>query len=258
MPVSEIQHQIDEHKHAHIHTITVARPSKLNVLNAQLMRALASALASVADDDNARVVVLRGAGNKAWIGGADIAEMVTLNADTASAFITELHSVCYALRDLRVPVIAAIEGYCLGAGLEIAACCDLRISSEAAHFGMPEVRVGLPSVIEAALLPRIIGIGRTRDLVLSGRLIDAETAWRWGLLDALVPSSALNELVDARINDILACAPQAVRRQKELCKVWEEQPLTQAVNAGITAFAKAYESDEPKTYMARFLNKKME
>ncbi|HJO75520.1 MAG TPA: enoyl-CoA hydratase-related protein, partial [Rhodospirillales bacterium] len=111
------------------------------------------------DDGDLRAVVLTGKGEKAFIGGADISEMADLTPETAETFITGLHGASAALRRLPVPVVARIQGYCLGGGMEVAAACDMRIASESAVFGMPEVALGLPSVIEAALFPRLIGDG---------------------------------------------------------------------------------------------------
>ena len=162
-----------------IYTLTVTRPERLNILNSAALSELDAALTRIAADDRARAVILAGSGSKAWIGGADINEMVSLDSETARAFITRLHRVCLALRELPVPVIARIDGFCLGAGLEIAACCDLRIATTTSRFGMPEVLVGIPSVIEAALLPRLIGAGRARDLVMTGRIIDTDQASAW-------------------------------------------------------------------------------
>ena len=175
-PAHALQVDIEQHSRGSVYRLTLARPERLNILDTAVLIDMGDALARIADDDAARAVILCGAGNKAWIGGADVNELVTLNGETARAFITRLHRVCLALRELPVPVIAHIDGFCLGAGLEIAACCDLRIASAESRFGMPEVQVGIPSVIEAALLPRLIGSGRTRDLVLTGRRIDAGEA----------------------------------------------------------------------------------
>jgi enoyl-CoA hydratase len=161
-------------------TVTVANPAKLNILDPEGIRSLERILQGLAMDDALRVVILRGAGNRAFIGGADISAMATLDRETARVFITELHRGCDAIRRLPVPVIARIEGYALGAGLEIAASCDLRIAAETAKFGMPEVKIGIPSVIEAALLPRLVGWGRARWLLYTGEVIDAGTAEQWG------------------------------------------------------------------------------
>ena len=135
---------------------------RLNVLNPPALLDLTEAFQSLAREDDLRVVVLSGAGGKAFIGGADINHMATMkHAEDGRAFITLVHKLCQAIRDCPVPVICRLEGFTLGAGLEVAAACDMRIATDTAHFGMPEVKVGIPSVVEAALLPRLIGWGRT-------------------------------------------------------------------------------------------------
>jgi enoyl-CoA hydratase/carnithine racemase len=249
----QIDHARDAREAGSVHTITVANPDKLNILDSTAMDEMDATLARVAEDRDARVVVLRGKGQRAWIGGADIREMALLDEHSALAFIGRLHGVCQQIRELPVPVVAAIRGWCLGAGLEVAACCDLRLAAAGSRFGMPEVRVGLPSVIEAAVLPRIIGIGRARDLVMTGRIVDADEAWHWGLLDGLVPDADLDALVERRTGEILAGAPGAMRQQKALCRAWEEQPLTSAIATGIEAFGAAFRGDEPRRYLQRFL-----
>src|ERR1700730_3820578 len=141
--------------------VTIERRAKLNALDPATIRALTAAARSLAKDPDLRAVMVTGAGDRAFIGGADVDTMAGLDAASAEAVITELHHAIAAIRDLPMPVIARIDGYCLGAGLEAAAACDLRLASENAVFGMPEVKVGMPSVIEAALLPRLIGWGQT-------------------------------------------------------------------------------------------------
>ncbi len=234
--------------------MVVDNAARLNCLSGDLVAALGDALDRVAADPAARVVVLEGAGERAWIGGADINELAGLDADSAVRFIRRLAETCEKLRRLPVPVVARIDGYCLGAGLEIAACCDLRLAGPAARFAMPEVQVGIPSVIHAAVLPRLIGIGRARDLVLTGRMIDAATAMAWGLLDGLAADpAALDGLLETRLGEILSAAPGAVRAQKVLCRQWEELPLTDAVEAGVSALGAAYRTAEPAEYTRRFL-----
>lgn len=255
-PTDPVQHECKEHAQGNVHTLFVNNPERLNVLNSATMDALRSRLAQIADDEHARVVVLRGSGDKAWIGGADIREMAELDADTATAFIGRVHGLCHALRTLPIPVVAAIRGYCLGAGLEVAASCDLRLAAYGSCYGMPEVRVGMPSVVEAALLPRLIGAGHARDLVMTARLVDAEEASQWGLLDGLVAAKDLDALVDERVEQLLAGAPQAMRTQKMLCRAWEEQPLTQAIDISIEAFGNSFASDEPRSFLQQFLNRK--
>ena len=166
--------------------LTVDNHDKLNSLDSALMSEFVTVIGSLAARGDLRALVLTGAGDRAFIGGANISEMAALDRDRAEDFIRLVHRTCDCLRSLPVPVIARIDGYALGAGLEVAVSCDLRVASSRAKFGMTEVRLGLPSVVEAALLPRLIGFGHTRELVLLGENIDAETALRWGLIERAV------------------------------------------------------------------------
>jgi len=239
--------------------VTVNNESKLNTLNSALMVELIGAIDELSGDAALRAVILTGAGTRAFIGGADIHEMAGLDTVSGRAFIGLLHRCCDALRELPVPVIARIGGYALGAGLELAAACDLRIASDTARFGMPEVRLGIPSVIEAALLPTLIGWGRTRQLLLLGETITALEAAQWGLIEMVVPlskfysSAALDEAVEVWVASILRAGPQAIRLQKKLIRRWEDLPLSDAVRAGVDAFAAAWETDEPRRMMQEFL-----
>ena len=235
--------------------LAIDHPGKLNILTRGLMDALAKAVEGLAGDENLRALVLTGAGERAFIGGADIRDMAGLDAASAAPFITALHRACEALRQLPVPVIARIHGYALGAGLEVAAACDLRIASEHARFGMPEVKVGIPSVIEAALLPSLIGWGRTRRLLLTAETIDGRRAEQWGLVEWCVPAAQLDAAVNELIDAILACGAKAIRLQKTLIREWEELPMSKAIERGITRFADAFASDEPKRMMGAFLTK---
>jgi enoyl-CoA hydratase/carnithine racemase len=247
--------RMERDDHGAVYRLTVDRPRRLNILDSALLAEFAAVLARIAEDDTARVAILGGAGGKAWIGGADIKEMAALDPDTAREFIGRLHRLCADLRALPIPVIARIDGFCLGAGVEVAACCDIRIASSGSRFGMPEVLVGIPSVIEGALLPRLIGAGRARDLVLTGRVIDGEEALAWGLVESLVAADRLDAVVDERVSMILSAGPRAIRDQKALCRQWEELPLDAAVQAGIDAFGDAFRTEEPREYMQRFIDR---
>jgi len=236
-------------------TISVDNPAKLNILDPAGIAALVRSLNELAADDALRAVILRGAGSRAFIGGADIRAMATLDRESARLFISALHGVCEAIRGLPVPVIARIEGYALGAGLEIAASCDLRVAADTAKVGMPEVKVGIPSVIEAALLPQLIGWGRARRLLLTGEIIDAGTAERWGLVERVVAPADLDAAVEEWVTAILAAGARAIRLQKALVRDWEELSLSEAIERGINAFAEAYQTSEPAERMAAFLQK---
>ena len=232
--------------------VVINNERKLNTLNTPLMEEFIRAIESLANDDNLRVVIVTGAGEKAFIGGADIDEMAALDATTAEAFITRLHRCCEAVRDLPVPVIARIQGYALGGGLELAAACDLRIAADTAILGMPEVKLGIPSVIEAALLPMLVGWGRAREIVLLGENFSAADALEWRLVERVVPKAELDHAVDRVIASLLDAGPRAIRLQKELVRIWEDLPLRVAIRTGIQSFVTAWQTDEPATRMKEF------
>ena len=237
--------------------VAVNNPERLNALDSDRMEALTSIFRSLATDPDLRALVLTGTGDRAFIGGADIREMAAFpDPAAARTFITRVHGVCEALRDLPVPTLARINGFAFGAGLEVAAACDHRIAAEGSVFGMPEVRLGIPSVVEAALLPQLIGWGRTRELLLFGENIDAAEALVWGLVEQVVPAAGLDAAVEARLAQLAQCAPGAVRLQKSLIRAWEDLPLRAAIDAGIDAFEAAAAGGEPAVAMAEFLERR--
>jgi enoyl-CoA hydratase len=233
--------------------LTIHNEAKLNTLNTAVMTDLIAAAEQLAADRTLRAVILRGAGERAFVGGADINEMAELQPGSARAFITRVHRSCDVFRRLPVPVIARIQGYVFGAGVELAAACDMRVASTDAQFGMPEVRLGVPSVVEAALLPQLIGWGRTRQWLLTGDRIDAVTASSWGLVETVVPADQLDAAVERLVGSILASGANAVRLQKALISEWEDLPMRQAIQRGIERFAEAWQSDEPRLLMGEFV-----
>jgi enoyl-CoA hydratase/carnithine racemase len=244
--------RLDSRERGVVAFVTLDNQRKLNVVGRALMRDFIAAIEDLGRRDDLRAVVISGAGERAWIGGANILEMAELDPESSREFITLLHQVCRAVRDCPVPVIAAIRGYALGAGLEIAAACDLRVAASDAVFGMPEVKVGIPSVIEAALLPTLIGWGRTRELLLFGETIDARKAQDWGLVQRVVEPNALYDVVEENLGALFATGPKAIRIQKELIRKWEDLTVSDAIRAGIDAFASSWESDEPHRLMQAF------
>lgn len=238
---------------AHVARITIDNRNRLNSLNSALMERFVERVSGLADDDRLRAIVVSGAGDKAFVGGADIGEMgAVANGEQARAFITRVHRCCEVLRDSPVPVIARIEGFTLGAGLELAAACDLRVASDTAVFGMPEVRLGIPSVVEAALLPGLVGWGRAREILLLGENFGAPEALAWGLVERVVPSAELDLVVQGWLDSLLQTGREAVRLQKALIRRWEDLPMREAVQAGIDAFAAAWNTDEPTRMMNDF------
>ena len=236
--------------------VTVDNRAKLNTLDSALMGEFIAVIDGLMARDDLRALVLSGAGDKAFIGGASITEMAALDPAGAREFITLVHRTCDALRKLPVPVIARIDGYALGAGLEVAVSCDLRVATRRAKFGMPETKVGIPSVVEAALIPTLIGYGRARELLMLGEIIDADTALRWGLVERVVEPAALDAEIEKVVAALLTAGAQAVRSQKALMQQWEKLPTDAAIQAGIDAFVRAYATDEPRRLMNAFLNRR--
>ena len=215
--------------------IFLNRPEKVNALHSALLDSLLEAIRNIGADEKVRIVVLGGHG-KAFCGGADVNELSRLDASTAGAFVGRIHAVCAALRRLPVPVVARLHGTVIGAGLEIAAACDVRIAAEDTRFSMPEVRLGIPSVVEAALLPRLMGSGRAAWLVLTGEAIDARRALEWGLIEEIGDDAALEILLEK----LLKGEREALRMQKQLLQLWDEAPLAESVANSIQLFAEAH------------------
>ncbi len=236
--------------------LTICNAGSLNILGSAVINGVREGLQKLAKDQTIRVLTLAGQSDKSMIGGADIKEMARLDQQSAEAFITRLRDLCEAVRKFPAPVIARMPGWCLGGGLEVAAACDFRIAAYDAKFGMPEVRVGIPSVIHAALLPRLIGWGRARWLVMTAETIDAPTALAWGLVDAVAPAGGLDGAVEQTVKALLECGPEALRAQKALLQQWEELPLTESVNLSIGVFGKSFLTDEPKRLMQGFIDRK--
>src|SRR5687767_6753003 len=216
--------------------IFLNRPEKANALNSAMLSALAGALGSL-DLETLRVVVIAGRGRN-FCGGADAAELKALIPANAAAFVEKIHRVCKAIRDLPVPVVAHLHGAVIGAGLEIAAACDLRVAAEGTKFSMPEVRLGIPSVVEAALLPRLMGSGRAAWLVLTGEAIDARRALEWGLVEEV--AADLDVAVEKLLKSLLAGDREALRMQKQLLHLWDEASLATSVAASIERFSRAH------------------
>jgi 1,4-dihydroxy-2-naphthoyl-CoA synthase len=167
-----------------------------------------------------------------------------------------LHEAIHAVHDAPFPTIAMVNGPCLGAGFELAMACDLRTAAAGAPMGLPEVKVGAPSVIEAALLPALVGPGRSAEMLLTGESVTAEQALAWGLVNRVAPAAELEALTTGLIDKILACAPSAIRLQKELMVRWRNTDLPSAVRFGINAFAQNYASGEGREAALAFLEKR--
>jgi enoyl-CoA hydratase/carnithine racemase len=235
---------------------TNCKAGSLNILGSAAISGVREGLEALAADHQIRVLVLAGQSEKSMIGGADIKEMARLDQASAERFIMGLRDLCEAVRAFPGPTIARMPGWCLGGGLEVAAACDFRVAAHDAWFGMPEVRVGIPSVIHAALLPRLIGWGRARWLLMTAENIDASTALAWGLVDVVAPQGGLDAAVEKTVATLLECAPEALRAQKDLIRQWEELPLKQSVDLSIGVFGRSFLTGEPQRLMQGFIDRK--
>lgn len=236
-------------------TITIREAGSLNILGTPVIADLTKALGHLATDPSVRAVILRGTGDKAFVAGADIKEMGALDVSSARVFIDNLRQLCEAVRHFPAPVVARIPGWALGAGLELALACDLRIASSQAWFGMPEVRIGIPSIIHAALLPRFIGNARANWLLLTGDHIDAAQALAWGLVDVVVAPDGLDEEIARTTRQFASCGAAVIRQQKRLLRQWQQEPLETSISNGVDEFAKAFSTGEPQSYMKAFVDK---
>ena len=233
---------------------TLDRPP-LNLFEPTLISAVRDTFTELASDRTTRVAVIVGSG-RAFTAGMDVRVLRDLDVGRARELITGLHDAIAAVHRAPFPVIAAVNGACLGAGFELALACDLRVAAAGAAFGLPEVRVGVPSVIQAALLPPMIGPGRAAEMLLTGAPITAAQALDWGLVNRVVPDDRLRAAADELVAAVLASGPEAIRLQKELIVRWRETDLATAVRYGINAFAAAYATAEPREGMNAYLEKR--
>lgn len=228
----------------------------LNLLDPSIVAALRETFATLAADPAVRVAVLTGGEARAFTGGMNVHFLGGLDAREAKAFITSLHEAIETVHRAPFPVIAGIHGACLGAGFELVLACDLRVAATDASLGLPEVRVGVPSVIEAALLPALVGPGRAAEILLTGRPVSAEQALAWGLVNRVVEPAGFDTAIDELVDAILACGPTAIRLQKELMIRWRQTDLSTAIAYGINAFAAAYATGEPQEGTRAFLERR--
>lgn len=235
--------------------ITLNRPKQLNALNDQLMDELGAALKAFDADDAIGCIVLTGS-DKAFAAGADIAAMAkyTFSDVYRSEYITRNWE---ALRSVRKPVIAAVAGYALGGGCEVAMMCDLIIAADNAKFGQPEVKIGVvPGAGGTQRLPRAIGKAKAMDMVLTGRTIDAAEAERWGLVSRVVPLNKLMEETLAAANTIAALPRLAVLAAKEAVNRAFESPLSDGLMYERRLFHAMFATTDQKEGMAAFLEKR--
>jgi len=238
-------------------TVTINRPKVLNALNAATLGELGQAMRELQADAAVRVVVLTGAGEKAFVAGADITELATLTPDAGKAHAELGQRVFDLVERLGKPVIAAVNGFALGGGCELAMACTVRIAADSAKFGQPEVKLGLtPGFAGTQRLPRLVGKGRAMELVLGGGMIDAAEAHRIGLVNRVVPAAALAGEARALAEAWAANAPVAMRYAMEAVTHGLETSFAEGAFVEASLFGLAFATEDMREGTAAFLEKR--
>lgn len=236
--------------------ITINRPEKRNALNIQTRAEGAAALDELRADDNVRVVIITGAGDKAFIAGADIAEFKERTAITQREVMLE-RGLFNAFDTFPKPVIAMVNGYCLGGGCEVALACDIRIASENASFGQPEINLGIiPGGGGTQRLPRLVGEGKAMEMILSGEIINAQEAFRLGIVNHVVPADQLEAKTMEVANRIAEKSPIALRLAKEAVKLASRSNLDEGLRREVDLFALCFSSEDKDEGVSAFLEKR--
>ena len=238
-------------------TVTVNRPDKLNALNAQVMRELDALFEALAADPQVKGVILTGAGEKAFVAGADIAELNAQSPIDGEEHTLRGQRVLERIEGLGKPVIAAVNGFALGGGCEIAMACHLRVASENARLGTPEVKLGIMCGYGGTQrLPRLVGRGRALELLLTGEMIDAAEAHRIGLVNKVVPRERLLAESEALLRTMLANGPLSLRFTLEAVRAGHELPLPQGLLLEATLFGLICASEDKTEGTGAFLEKR--
>lgn len=252
MDVNTLRYDLD----SGLATITVDRPNKLNALNAEVLDDLEAAFHEARTDDAVKGVLLTGAGEKAFVAGADIEQFKSLDALSGRHFAARGQAVFNQIEKLPKPVVAAVNGYALGGGCELAMACHLRIASEGARFGQPEVGLGIiPGYGGTQRLPHLIGYGRAAELILTGEQIDAARAHEIGLVNKVVPAGELMDATRELLNTITSKASQAIRLALEALRVGSG-PLDQGLRHEAALFGQAAATEDAKEGASAFLERR--
>jgi enoyl-CoA hydratase len=237
-------------------TVTINRPEKLNALNPEVMEGLAGAIETARGDDVGGVI-LTGAGEKAFIAGADVSVFRAFDPVSARTFARKGQALLDSIGGLGKPVIAAVNGFALGGGCEVALACTLRIASKTARLGQPEVNLGIiPGYGGSQRLPRLVGKGRALEMLLSGDMVGAEEAWRIGLVNRVVEPAELLPVSREILRKILAKAPVAVRCVLDAVNAGLDLPFEAAEDHEATLFALCFATEDMKEGVSAFLEKR--
>lgn len=241
-----------------IATITVNRPSAMNAMTHATVQELAVAVQELSASAAVRAVIITGAGEKAFIAGGDIAMLRELGPVEARELALLAHGVCTAIEQSPKPFIAAVNGYALGGGCELAMSCDMRIAAEHARFGQPEISIGtLPGFGGSQRLPRLVGKSKALEMILTGDMIDAQEAWRIGLVNKVVPQSELMAVTRALAAKLAGKSRSAMKFCKEVVTNGLEMDLDRACRYEADLFALSFATADRQEGMAAFLEKRV-
>jgi enoyl-CoA hydratase/carnithine racemase len=234
--------------------IVLDRPAKLNALTIADIREITRLVTD--PGPGTRGLVFTGAGTRAFCAGVHTATFVDLDPTGARAFIAELRDCLRAVRTSPLPTAAMVHGYCLGAGFELALACDVRVSTPDSQFGLPEVKVGIPSVIDAALLPAHIGLAMAKELILTGDSYSSMEMHRLGLLNRVVPASRLQEETEELLSRMTRHTQVVLASQKRLFEIWHNRPLAEAIDESVDEFASVFAAPETAEQIRRYRSRR--
>lgn len=244
-------------KEGNLAIVTINRPKALNALNSETLKDLNTVIDDLEKDNNIYAVILTGAGEKSFVAGADISEMKDLNEEQGREFGILGNKVFRRLETLDKPVIAAISGFALGGGCELAMSCDIRIASEKAKFAQPESGLGItPGFGGTQRLPRIVGLGKAKELIYTGEIIKADEALRIGLVNKVVPVESLMDEAKKMAGSIIANAPIAVKLCKDAINRGTQVDIDSAIKVEAEDFGKCFDSEDQLEGMTAFLEKR--
>jgi enoyl-CoA hydratase len=230
--------------------ITFSRPAQLNALTVADLGEVRALVAEPAD--HVRAVAFTGAGDRSFSAGMHVDTFADLGPASAREVIGQVRDCLAAVRTTPLPTVAMINGYCLGVAFELALACDLRVAADDAQFGLPEVKVGIPSVADAALLPGYVGLGRAKEIILTGDLYPAADLDRWGLLNRVVPRDRLEDEALRLLSRVTRHTRTVLASQKRLFEVWQNAPLSEGIRVSTEEFARVFEAPETLQQVHRY------
>ena len=236
--------------------ITLDRPEVLNAIDGRMLREIREVLTAAAGDRRVRALRIDSAGERAFSAGIDVDYVKDMQGPEAREIGRELHRTFLALRTTEKPIVAAIDGLCLGAGLELAVSCDLMIASDRSRFGLPNIHRGIPAIVEAAILPMAIGLQGAREMAYMGEFWDAHKAERRGLLAAVVPPKEFEAEVSSWCEKLAAKSPTGLATQKEIIHKWMTTDLESAIDFSINTVMLNFMSRDQKEGMQAFVDKR--